>query len=149
MHVDEQRFPAGAELLEQLHRRLRAGLGGRERVDDHERPILNFLGERRDNCAALHFARQRVVVAARRGPEDRAAMAPDRIPDGADPRAACALLLPGLASAAADERAVFRHMGAAPLGRVRVDHRLPDHRAVHAPAEDLIAELERPDLFVV
>ena len=78
-----------------------------------------------------------------------AAMAPDRIPDGADPRAARALLLPGLASAAADERAVFRHMGAAPVGRVRVDHRLPDHRAVHAPAEDLIAELERPDLFVV
>src|SRR5207237_10165221 len=109
------RLPAGAELLEQLRGRFGAGLGGRERVDDHKRPVLNLLCERRDDRAALHFARQRVVVAARRGPEPRAAMAPDRMPDGADPRAARALLLPGLASAAADERAVFRHMGAAPV----------------------------------
>ena len=111
-----------------------------ERVDDDERtrPAASER-ERRSQRAAAHFARQGIVVAARLRPEDGAALPPQRIPDLADPRAAGALLAPGLLAAAADQRPVLRHVRAAALRRLLVHDRFPDQIGLDAAAEHLVA----------
>ena len=86
-----------------------------ERVDHHDRAVLQLLRQRRAQRAALDLLRQLVVVAARLRPEHRAALAPQRVADLADARAAGALLPPRLLAAAADERAVLGRVRAAPL----------------------------------
>ena len=76
-------------------------------------------------------------------------MTPQRIADGTDARAACAFLPPRLLAAAADVRAVLRLVRAAPLRRVRVHDRLPHQVGVHAPAKDIVFDVDGADLLVV
>ena len=126
VHVDEQRLAVDAEPLQQLGGRLRLDLARGQRVDDDQRAVLQLLRERRAQRAALDLLRQLVVVAARLRAEHGAALAPQRVADLADARAAGALLPPRLLAAAADERAVLRRVRAAALRRVRVHDRFPD-----------------------
>src|SRR4029453_13717724 len=93
--------------------------------------------------------RQVIVVAARLGAEDRAALAPQRVPDLADARAASALLPPRLLAAAADECAGLGGVRAAAPCRVLAPHRFPDQISLHAPAEHIVAHVERADLLVL
>src|SRR6185503_7583966 len=97
----------------------------------------------------LHLLRQRKVVTARLRPEHRAALAPQRVADLADARAAGALLPPRLLAAAADRRAVLRRVRTAPLGRVLLHDGAPNQVVLHAPAEHLIVQLQRADLLVL
>src|SRR6185369_9915887 len=89
-----------------------------ERVDDGQRAVGELGRERRAEGARFHLARERVVVAARLRPEHRAALAPQRVADLADPRAAGALLPPRLLARSADVGAVLRLVRAAALRRV-------------------------------
>src|SRR4029077_18907307 len=77
-------------------------------VHDCDLLLCKFRGKRRAQRAHNHFLRQRVIVAARRGPVDSAAMAPERRTDGADACPARSLLLPQLLSRAAYFALVFR-----------------------------------------
>ena len=125
-HVDEQRLagrrraasasPTAALVLISPRR---------QRVDDDQRAVLQLLRQRRAQRAALDLLRQLEVVAARLRPEHRAALAPQRVADLADARAAGALLPPRLLAAAADERAVLRRVRAAALRRVRAARPTP------------------------
>src|SRR5204863_7432460 len=64
-------------------------------------------------------------------------------------RAAGALLLPRLAAAARDVRAILGLVRAAARRGVRVHDRLPDEGVVHAAAEHFVVQLERSDFLVV
>ena len=117
--VDEHRLAGDAEPLQQLRRRLGLDLArpSARRRRPARRPAAS--AQRRAQRAALDLLRQLEVVAARLRPEHRAAVAPQRVADRPDARAAGALLPPRLLAAAADERAVLGRVRAAPLRRVR------------------------------
>ena len=72
---------------------------------------------------------------------------PSRVVKGM--RAAGALLAPRLLAAAAHFRASLRRMRAAATAGVFADHRFPDQIGLHAPAENFVAHVERPDLLVL
>ena len=115
LDVDEERLAVGARAASASRRRpSSSSRSTRERIDDDHRASPSFCAERRAQRAALHLLRQRVLVAARLRPEHGAALAPERVADLADARAAGALLPPRLLAAAADERAVLRRVRAAP-----------------------------------
>src|SRR6185295_14011973 len=114
-----------------------------------QRAVGELGRERRAEGARFHLARQRVVVAARLRPEHRAALAPQRVARLADLRAAGALLAPRLLAGAADHAAGLGLVRALPLRRVLANHRFPDQPGIHAPAEHLVADVERADLLVV
>src|SRR5581483_5966470 len=133
----------------QRRRRFRLHLAGRQRVDYHQLALLRLLRQRRTQRAAFDFLRQREVVAARLRSEDGAALAPQRVSDFADARAAGALLPPRLLARAADVRAVLRLVRAATFRGVRVHHRLPHHVGIHASAKHRVGQIDRADLFVL
>src|SRR5262249_54976508 len=60
-----------------------------------------------------------------------------------------ALLTPRLLAAAAHERAVLRGVRAATPRRVRAHDRFPHEVRIHAPAEHVVAHVDRADLFVL
>src|SRR5262249_59416425 len=93
--------------------------------------------------AAVHFAIDLLLEAARPGGEGAAATDPQRAPDGADAGAARALLLPRLLAAAAHVGAVLLRLRARTAARkIRGDHLVHD-RLVEGYAERRVRELER------
>src|SRR5205823_5612366 len=142
-------FAVDAEPLQHLDRGLRLHVSDSERVDDEERAVLHLLGERRAQGAACDLLRQLEVIAARGRTKHGATMPPNRVPDRADAGAAGALLPPRLLAAAADERAVLRHVRAATVLGVGVNDRFPDQIAIHTPAEHIVAHVDAADFFVL
>ena len=127
-HVD-QHAPCRStpRRLEQLDGRLRLDLARpRARRRRSTWPSCSFCASAARSAPRSTFFGSVIVVAARLRPEHRAALAPQRVADLADARAAGALLPPRLLAAAADERAVLRRVRAPPLRRVRVHDRFPD-----------------------
>src|SRR6266851_8776750 len=147
-HVDEDCLAVDAQLLQHGRGRLGLDLARRQGVDDHEPPVAELLRQGCAQRAALDLLRQRVLVAPRPGTEHGAALPPERGADVAHAGAAGPLLPPRLPAAAADERAVLRHVGPAPIGGVGPDHRLPDEVAVDTSPEHIVADIDGADLLV-
>src|SRR4029078_7700512 len=134
--------------LEHRGRGLGLGILHRQAVDDAERLGLDLVGERLAQGALGDLLRQRERVVARRRRGHDAAPSPDRVADVAYARAAGALLLPQLATAARDFRARLRLLRAAALAGLPVNNASPDQVALDAAAEELVAQGHRPDLLV-
>src|SRR4029079_6451621 len=130
-------------------RRLGLHGAGRQGIDHEHVAVAQLLRERGAQGALLDLLRELVVVAPRLRPEGGAALAPERVADFADARAAGALLPPRLLAAAADFRAGRRRLPDSELAGVLPRHRLPDEVGLHAPAEHLVAHFEGADLLVL
>src|SRR5258708_8445246 len=81
--------------------------------------VSQFRGQRRTQCAEQHFLRHCIAVTARTWSVHRAAMPPQRRPDGANACLASALLLPELA-AGTGNFALFFYLVRAPAEPVQV-----------------------------
>src|SRR5258705_10178881 len=149
LDVDEQRLPVDAEAPEHLDRRLRLDLRDAQRIDDGHFAVAQLLRQRGAQRAFLDLFRQLVFVAPRLGAEHRAALAPQRVSDLAETRAAGSLLPPRLLAAAADHRAGLGGVRAATVGRVGAHDRFVNQVGLDAPAEQLVAQVDRTDLLVV
>ena len=122
-------------------RRLRRAEG--ELLDHVQRAFARARVERALPRELLHLARNVRAIVARDRPEHDPAAAPMRRTGGALPRAAGALLLPGLLVAARDEAPGLGLGGALTLVvQVHLD-RLVQHRLVHGAVERVGREGER------
>src|SRR5262245_8940756 len=98
--IDQQNFPGQTQSGKSLREGLRLVTFQSESLDDIQLILFEFLCESGFQGRTKHLLRQGSVVAARAGTKDRAAFAPQRIPDLSDARAAGSLLAPGFFAAA-------------------------------------------------
>src|SRR5712691_2726869 len=147
--VHEQRLAVRAELHQDRLELLRLGLRDVEVVDDLEAALLRLLAQGRAQRGRPRLLGHVVRVVAGHGAEHGAAVPPERRADLPHARAAGALLPPGLAAGAADQRAVLGHVRPAPPPRAVLLDRLVEQVRVDAGAEDLRVTHEVADLLVV
>src|SRR4029077_9261181 len=114
-------------------------------VHDRDLLLCKFRGKRRAQRAHNHFLRQRVIVAARCGPVNGAAVAPGRWADGPDSRSPRSLLLPQLLSRAAHFALVFRLVRSGMASREIVPHGFVQQVLVHLCTEHVVGQLNLAD----
>ena len=146
---EQQLAPAEPEPLQQLDRP--GGLGGVEvEAVQHDQVAPGVpVGQGRAQGQHLLLLVDPEAVVAGRRPEDDAAAAPLRGPDGALAGPSGPLLAPGLLAPAADLGPGLGRVGAGPGGGELGPHDPVHHRHVDLDPEDLLGQLDRAGLLAV